>query len=246
MDRNLYIAMSGAKQILLAQASNSNNLANANTTGFRKDLQQFRAMPVYGTGFPSRVYAMSERPAVDFSAGAIQSTGRDLDVAINGNGWIAVQTQEGTEAYTRAGDLRISPDGILQTGRGFPVIGNGGPIAIPPVQKIFIGNDGTISIIPAGENATNLAVIDRIKLVSPAFDQLEKRNDGLLHLTEPVDLDPSADVGLESGALEGSNVNAVEAMVNMIELARQFELQVKMMKAVEENSSAAAQLMRIT
>lgn len=246
MDRNLYIAMSGAKQTLLAQASNSNNLANANTVGFRSDLNQFRAMPVFGTGYPSRVYAMTERPAVDFTSGTLQSTGRDLDVAVKGDGWITVQAKDGTEAYTRAGDLHISPQGILQTGRGFPVIGNGGPIAIPPAQKVEIGSDGTISTVPIGEDATTLAVIDQIKLVSPSFERLEKRNDGLMHVTDDGSLDVSAEVSLVSGTLESSNVNAVEAMVNMMELARHFELQVKMMKTVDDNSNATAQLMRMT
>lgn len=245
MDRNLYVAMSGAKQTLLAQSLNTNNLANLNTTGFRGDLDQFRAMPVYGAGLPSRVYAMTERPAVDFTPGQIQSTGRELDVAVEGTGWLAVQSDEGTEAYTRAGDLRITAEGILTTGRGFPVLGDGGPIAIPPAEKVEIGSDGTISIIPVGEGGTTLAVLDQIKLVNPPLDQLEKLNDGLLHLKEGAEADASAEVGLVSGALEGSNVNAVQSMVNMIELARQFELQVKMMETVEQNSSASAQIMRI-
>ncbi len=245
MDRNLYVAMSGAKQTLLAQASNSNNLANANTVGFRADLDQFRAMPVLGPGYPTRVYALVERPGVNFTHGALQPTGRDLDVAVKGDGWIAVQAKDGAEAYTRAGDLRISPEGLLQTSSGLPVLGNGGPIAIPDAEKLEIGSDGTISVIPVGQNSTTLAVIDRIKLVSPSADQLVKGNDGLLHLKGGGELDPSDNIGLVSGRLESSNVNAVEAMVNMIELARQFELQVKMMKTVDENSSTTAQMMRV-
>lgn len=245
MDRSLYIAMSGAKQMLQAQAANSHNLANASTPGFRADLEQFRSMPVFGPGFPSRVYAMTERPGVDFTPGPIQATGRELDVAIQGDGWLAVQAQDGREAYTRAGDLRLSPLGILQTGSGLPVLGNAGPIAIPPAQKLEIGEDGTISIIPVGEKADTLAVIDRIKLVNPPPDQLEKRQDGLLHWTGGGAVPADAGVKLASGALEGSNVSAVEAMVDMIELARQFELQVKLMNTVKEDEAASAQIMRL-
>ena len=245
MDRSLYVAMSGAKQILQAQTSNNNNLSNANTTGFRSDLQQFRSMQVFGPGHPSRVYAMSERPATDFNAGAIISTGRDLDVAIKGEGWIAVQSPDGSEAYTRAGDLRLTADGLLQTGSGLPVLGNGGPIALPPAQKLEIGSDGTISMVPLGQTSASLAIVDQIKLVKPPFDQLEKLNDGLMHLKDEKPVPASDQVFLVPGALESSNVNSVDAMVRMIELARQFELQVKMMKTASDNDAAGAQLMRM-
>ncbi|MEN8261111.1 MAG: flagellar basal-body rod protein FlgF [Pseudomonadota bacterium] len=245
MDRGLYIAMSGAKQTLLAQSSNSNNLANASTTGFRKDLQQFRSMAVFGPGHPSRVYAMTERPGVDVSSGPIQNTGRELDVAINGDGWMVVQGETGEEAFTRAGDLKITPEGLLQTGAGLQILGNQGSISIPPAQKLEIGSDGTISIVPLGGDSNALAVLDQIKLVNPSADSLEKRNDGLMYMKDGALAEPSVGVTLEQGALEGSNVNAVEALVNMIELARQFELQVKAMHAVDENEAASAQLMRM-
>lgn len=245
MDRSLYLAMSGAKQTLLAQAANANNLANASTTGFRRDLEQFRSMPVFGPGFPSRVYAMTERPGVDMSAGPVQVTGRELDVAINGEGWIAVQGEKGQEAYTRAGDLRVTPEGFLQTGTGLQVLGEGGAISIPPAAKIEIGGDGTISIVPLGDRASTLAVLDRIKLVKPPPESLEKRSDGLIYAKNSAAVDASAEVRLEQGALEGSNVSAVEAMVEMVELSRQFELQVKVMHAVDENEAASAQMMRL-
>ncbi len=238
--------MSGAKQTLQAQASNSHNLANASTTGFREDLAQFRSMPVYGQGYPTRVYAMTERPGINFQAGSIQSTGRELDVAVKGEGWIAVQAKDGSEAYTRAGDLRLTPEGVLETGTGLPVIGGGGPIAIPPAQKLEIGTDGTISIIPLGDKANTLAVLDQIKLVKPSLDQLEKREDGLIHLKSGGVAEASIDVSLITGSIEGSNVNAVSAMVSMIELARQFEMQVKMMKTVEQNEAASAKLMQMS
>ncbi len=245
MDRSLYIAMSGAKQTLLAQTSNANNLANIQTTGFKSDFDQFRSMPVFGPGFPSRVYAMSERPGSDFSMGSIQSTGNELDVAIKGDGWIAVESKEGKEAYTRSGDLSITPEGQLLTGSGLPVYGNEGPISIPAAEKIEIGNDGTISIIPLGDNETGLVVIDRIKLVTPDLANLEKLNDGLMHTKDGSVLEASADVSLVQGALEGSNVNAVSALVEMIELARNFELQTKVMKSADDNSGISAKLMQM-
>ncbi|MCP3671677.1 MAG: flagellar hook-basal body complex protein, partial [Gammaproteobacteria bacterium] len=168
MDRMLYVAMSGAKETLLAQAANSNNLANATTTGFLADLQQFRSMPVFGDGHPTRVYALSERPATDFKSGAIVQTGRELDVALNGKGWITVQAPDGSEAYTRRGDLKLDANGLLTTGNGLPVTGNGGPIAIPPAEKIDIAPDGTISIRPLGQAVNELAIVDQIRMVNPA------------------------------------------------------------------------------
>lgn len=246
MDRSLYIAMSGAKQTLQAQASNANNLANSQTTGFKSDFEQFRSMPVFGPGFPSRVYAMTERPGVDLTPGVIQTTGRELDVAIHGDGWIAVQGSEGKEAYTRAGDLRISPEGRLQTGTGLQVLGDDGPLAIPEAAKIEIGRDGSISIIPLGDNASTLVGVGRIKLVNPNLDDLEKLNDGLLTLKSGVPpLEADANVALTQGTLESSNVNSIAAMVEMIELSRNFELQVKVMKQADDNSGVSAKLMQL-
>ncbi len=230
MDRMLYIAMTGAKQILQAQAANNHNLANVNTSGFRADLAAFRAMPVFGEGYPSRVYAMAERPGINFSYGTIAATGRELDIAINGPGWLAVQAPDGSEAYTRAGDLRISSNGLLITGAGHPVLGNGGPIAIPPAEKIEIASDGTISIRPVGQAAAALTVVDRIKLVNPPLQSLQKDADGLMRLKEGGSAPAEAAMTVTAGSLESSNVNPVEALVTMISLARQFEMQIKTMR----------------
>jgi flagellar basal-body rod protein FlgF len=248
MDRSLYIAMNGAKQTLLAQTANSNNLANTQTTGFKSDFEQFRAMPEFGPGYPTRVYTMTERPGSDFSPGSMQTTGRELDVAINGNGWFAVQAPDGSEAYTRAGDLRITPEGLLQNGAGQQFLSEQGqPISIPPAQKIEIGRDGSISIIPQGSNATTLALVGRIKLVNPGDENLQKLEDGLMHPKQsggqPIPAD--ANVNLFQGALEGSNVNAMSALVEMIELSRNFEMQTKVMKTVDENAGASAKLMQM-
>ncbi len=246
MDRMLYLAMTGAKQIEIAQAVNTNNLANATTTGFKADLEQARAMPVFGPGMPSRVYAMTERPATDLTVGTIVQTGRELDMAVRGEGWIAVQAPDGSEAYSRAGDLRIDSVGLLVNGAGHPVIGNdGGPIAIPPFEKLEIGADGTLSIRPVGQAPNVLAEVDRIKLVNPGAEALTKGEDGLMRLKEGGIAPADAEVQLVSGALESSNVSAVEMMVRMIELSRQFEMQVKMMEAAKDNATQSDSLLRL-
>lgn len=245
MDRSLFVAMSGAKEILLAQAANANNLANVDTTAFKADLEQFRTQPLFGPGYPTRVYAMTERPAVDWSTGPLITTGRNLDVAIQGEGWLAVQTKDGTEAYTRAGELHIDEQGQLHNGAGLPVLGNNGPIAVPPASQIDIGSDGTISIIPQGGNATALVLVDQLKLVNPPKEQLQKGPDGLMRLASGQPAEPAAKVKVASGMLETSNVSSVEEMVQMIELQRHYEMQIKAMKAAEENSAAGAQLMRM-
>lgn len=245
MDRMLYVAMSGAKETLLAQATNSSNLANANTPGFLADLQQFRSMPVYGDGYPTRVYALSERPDIDFKSGSIIQTGQELDVALNGKGWIAVQAPDGSESYTRRGDLKLDANGLLTTGNDLPVIGNGGPIAIPPAEKIDIAPDGTISIRPLGQAANELAIVDQIKMINPENSDLEKGMDGLMRLKAGVTAEPDSSLQLVSGALESSNVNVVDSMVDMIELSRRFEIQVKMMKTAEEMEQGSTSILRI-
>jgi flagellar basal-body rod protein FlgF len=189
---------------------------------------------------------MTERPGTNMSAGAIQTTGRDLDIAVDGRGWIAVSGADGKEAYTRAGDLKITPEGLLQTGAGLSVIGESGkPITIPPAQKMEIGTDGTISIVPQGANATNTVITDRIKLVNPDPASLEKRDDGLMHPTQAGVIPADANVTVVQGALESSNVNALSAMVEMIELSKNFELQTKVMKNIDDVAGTASKLMQM-
>jgi len=244
MDRMLYISMNAAQQTMLSQAANSNNLANVHTTGFRADFEQFRSQPVFGEGLPSRVYSMSERAATNYQQGSIQSTGRELDISIQGDGFLAVQGKDGREGYTRAGDLQITASGQLITGTGLAVMGEGGPIAIPPAEKIEIGSDGTITIRPVGGDANALAILDRIKLVKPELTNVFKDSDGLMRMQDGGDAPLDATVTVASGTLEGSNVNAVSALVNLIELQRQYEMQVKMMKAADDNGAASARLLQ--
>lgn len=247
MDKMLYISMTGASQNTMAQRAHANNLANISTSGFHRDYEQARSMPVFGESYPARVYAMSERPATDFTPGSLQETGRDMDVAIEGQGWIAVQTPDGGEAYVRTASLQIDALGQLRTGNGLPVLGNGGPIAVPPEQKVEIGQDGTISIRALGEAPNVMAEVDRIKLVNPDPKTMEKGTDGLIRVkgaTEPVAAD--ANVRITSGFLESSNVNAVEEMTAMLSLSRQFELHVKMMRTAEEDAAAMARVMQLS
>lgn len=245
MDRMLYVAMSGAKQNMLAQAHNANNMANVSTTGFKADLAAARSMPLFGNGFPSRVFSMTEREGTDFNPGPIQTTGRELDIAIKKDGFITVQGADGNEAYTRAGSLRISNSGILETTGGLAVLGEGGPISIPPSTRVEVATDGTVSSITQSKGADVVSVIDRLKLVNPDLKNVIKGNDGLFHLRDGERAQTDAAVEIISGALEGSNVNIASELVNMIELARQFEMQVKMMKVAEENDEQATRLINI-
>lgn len=244
MDKLLYLSMTGATQAMLAQTAHANNLANVRTDGFKADLAQARAMPVFGEGLPSRVYAMTERPATDLSAGALNPTGRDLDVAVDGDGWLAVRAPDGSEAYTRAGDLHIDATGLVTTGRGLPLLGEGGPIVLPPATKVEIGQDGTITVRVQGDSANQLAVVDRIKLVNPDPQSLAKGEDGLMRVRQGGAAPLDEAVQIRSGYLETSNVNAVEELTAILDLSRRFEMNLKMMSDAKENADSAASILQ--
>jgi len=246
VDKALYIAMTGAKNNMLSQTAHANNLANINTHGFKADFAQARSMPIYyGDGHPSRAFALSERPATDFSHGPMVETGREFDIAIEGEGFIAVQSPDGTEAFTRVGSLYVDNLGMVKTGNGLPVMGNGGPIALPPSEKIEVAKDGTITVVPLGQGLNAIVQADRIKLVNPAIEDLEKLEDGLFHpINQEDEVPPDANVRVVSGFLEGSNVNGVHELTSVMELSRQYEMQVKMMQTAKENSEASARLLQ--
>ena len=245
MDKMLYIAMSGAKQNMHSLAINANNLANAKTTAFKADLAQARAMQVFGEGLPSRVFAMTEKASQNFDSGAMLTTGRDLDIAVSGDGWIAVQTKDGREAYTRDGHLRITEEGNIQTPNGDLVMGDTGPIILPlPVNNIQISTDGTIMVQPEGAPSTVQEEIDRIKLTKADPRMLERGNDGVFRRKDGRAMDADATVVVKNGMLEGSNVNPIGEMTEMISIQRQFEMQLKLMKTAEEIDSASASLLR--
>lgn len=245
MDEMAYVAMTGAIQTEYAQSINSNNLANISTTGFRSDLHSFSSVPIDGPGVETRVNAVVDSYGTDFTQGPVANTGRDLDVAIQGDGFIAVQAPDGTEAYTRAGDLRVEAGGLLANGAGHLILGDGGPVAVPPNSSLLIGGDGTISVQPLGQGPEALTIVDRIKLVNPDTSLLQKGADGLLYLQDGNVALADANVLLTSGALEQSNVNVAKTLVNMIELARQYEMQINVIKESKDNADAAAQIMSV-
>jgi len=244
MDKLLWTSMSGADQMMQAQGVAAHNLANASTTGFRADLHAFSSYVVQGSGFPTRVGVVHQATGFDPREGALQQTGRPLDVAVQGDGYLAVQARDGTEAYTRAGELRINPGGLLETAGGLPVLGDGGPISLPPSSRVEIGADGTITVVPEGLGPEAAAAVARVKLVRPDAALLSKGADGLLRLPEGQSAPADADVRVTSGALESSNVSIAESMIEMIQISREFELQVRLMRTAAENDEASQQLLR--
>ncbi len=237
MDRMIYLSMAGAKATMQRQDTLANNLANASTVGFRAELQAFRAVPVQGSGASTRVYAIETTSGYDNSPGVITHTGRNLDVAAQGKSWFAVQSLDGTESYTRAGGFEVSADGALVTRSGLPVMGDGGPIQVPPNSEVSFGSDGTVSSTVNGRSTA----VGKLKLVTPE-GALARGGDGLFRAAEG-DLPADASARVQSAALEGSNVSPVETMVTMIAAARQFETQMKMLQTAEANEKASSQLL---
>jgi len=246
MDRLIYTVASGTKHILEQQATTSNNLANVSTTGFRAQLDSFRAVPVQSDGLPTRAFVVDNTVGSDYSAGALQATGRDLDVAVKGKGWIAVQMADGTESYTRNGGFQVSPNGILQTANGLTVAGEGGPITIPPDSRVAIGGDGTVSTLSTTTVPAAPTVLGRLKLVNPNEADLVRGDDGMFRLKDGSSAPADPAVTVASGALEGSNVSAVDSMVSMITLARSFETQMSLLKNAENNAAKATQILALS
>ena len=248
MDNLLYVAMTGAKENFNSLAVRGNNLANASTTGFKADFEQARSMQAFGEGLPTRVFSLAEKPGQNMVNGAINTTGRDLDVAINGDGFIAVTDSNGAEAYTRDGSLIIDQNGNLKTTSGRSVLDvNGVAINIQmPVQKIFINQDGTVAGIPEGMESSNIEEFAQIKLVKPSISDVYKGDDGLFRRKDGVKALEDPTVRLENGALEMSNVNVADEMINMIRIEKMFTTQVKLMKTAEEMDQQANNLLRLS
>jgi len=245
MDRLIYTAMTGAKHVFMQQAGTANNLANASTVGFKSQEHRFRAVPVQSQAMPTRAFVVDASVSDVFDEGPQLFTGRNLDVSVKGQGWIAVQMPDGTEAYTRAGSFDVDVNGILTTKSGHAVLGDGGPITIPPDTNVEIAPEGTVSVVNATGARNNANAVGRIKLVNPPEGDLVRGGDGLFRLKsgEPAPLDER--VRLTSGMLEGSNVNVTDAMVNLISLARQFEMQVKLLQTADTNAQRADQLLSL-
>ena len=238
MDRMIYLSMAGAKATMQRQDALAHNLANASTAGFRAEMTAFRAVPVLGSGASTRVYAIESTPGYNAEPGPEQATGRNLDVSLKGNAWLAVQGLDGTEAYTRAGALDVDAEGLLITKTGRTVLGDGGPITIPPNAQVQIASDGTIS---AAVGNTKPQMVGKLKLVTPEAP-LQRGEDGLFRAADG-DLPADPNARLQDGALEGSNVSAVETMIAMIAASRQFEQQMKMVHSAQEKEQTAAKLL---
>lgn len=244
MDKSLYVAMTGASATLRTQASVSHNLANTNTVGFQATLNGTVAVPVAGQGLASRVAASSRTFGVSDAGGAVTNTGNPLDVALRQDRWLAVQDPAGGVAYTRAGDLRLTPNGMLVTGTGLPVLDAGGaPMAVPPHQSMDIGADGTVSIVPQGQPASTLTTVGRLNVVEARTDALVRGDDGLMRAAPGTAPAPANGPSLVAGAVEGSNVDGTAMLVSMIQLSRQFEMQVRVLHTGDENARAANALL---
>jgi flagellar basal-body rod protein FlgF len=246
MDKMLYIAASGAKQDLLGTSVRANNLANAQTVGFKAQLEQARAMPAFGDGLPTRVFSMTENPVNNFNSGAMMQTDRQLDLAIQGDGWFSVLDDKGNEAYSRNGSFQLGANGELKDSHGNTVVGDSGPVFLPiPLSNINIANDGTLSVRPQGAPVSVLEEIGRLKLVNPDVRQIQRGEDGLFRLRSGDQAQEDPLVSIRTGVLEGSNVNPVEEMVKMISLQRHYEMQVKLMKQAERLDTRGNSLLRI-
>lgn len=246
MDKLIYTAMTGAKHLLNRQATISNNLANANTTGFRAETTAFRVAPLTpgrtGEGMMTRYFSVDSTTGFDTTPGTIATTGRELDAAIDGEGWFAVQGDDGTEEYTRDGGFQLSSDGTLVTASGRQVMGEGGPITVPADHRVLIGSDGTVSASPLSQ-PNSVLQLGKLKLVNPDPSEMEKSTDGLVRMRNGEAADSDGNVKVVGGALEGSNVNVVEAMVSMIEVSRQFDMQMQMLKNADQNGQSAQKLL---
>jgi flagellar basal-body rod protein FlgF len=245
MDKLVYTAASGLKAHMASQAAIANNMANVNTTGYRADRVVFDRLSVTGPGFDARVPASEQVLDADRKAGAMMQTGRDLDVAVTGDAWIAVQAPDGTEAYTRRGDLSVNASGVLETGDGHPVMGSGGPITVPPAQSVKIGRDGSVAIVPAGSTDGVSQVIDTVKLVSTKGSQTAKGLDNLLYVKGGGVLPQDMEAQVTSGALEGSNVDMTQSLVDMIENQRAYEVQANLLKEAKNMDESSASVMRM-
>ena len=245
MDRLIYTAMTGAKHVFMQQAGTANNLANASTVGFKAQEHRFRAVPIQGEGMPTRAFTVDASVADVFDEGPLMFTGRQLDVAVQGRGWLAVQLPDGSEAYTRAGSLDVAVTGLLQTKGGYPLLGDGGPITVPPDNRIEIAPDGTISVVPTFGTPNNANAIGRLKLVNPPEGDLVRGGDGLFRQRNGQPAAADDRVKVASGTLEGSNVNVTDAMVNLISLSRQFEMQIKLLQTADTNAQRADQLLSL-
>jgi len=245
MDRLIYTALSGMRGAMSRQTTTANNLANANTTGFRAEMSSATALWVRGAGLESRAPVTQDVVGADMAPGSVTQTGRDLDVAMQGGALLAVQAEDGSEAYTRRGDLQVSATGVVTTGDGHPVLGDGGPLTIPPADSIRIADDGAIWIVPTGGDPSQPQQVDRLKLVTTAGTRVQKSSDGLFRVANGGALPSDPDARVTPQALEGSNVNTSQTLIDMIEASRSWDMQLQLVTSAREMDTSAADLMRL-
>lgn len=243
MDRLIYTALSGASHTLMEQQISANNLANVNTGGFRSDIALSQSEQVQGRGFSTRFMSAENQSGINDSAGIPEKTDRSLDVAIQGKGYIAVQDAAGNEVYTRNGNIQQDDQGQL-TVNGYLVLGDNGPIVLPPNAIASFGSDGTLSVTPDDGDVKGTMDVDRLKLVDIPLNNLAKNPEGMLVTANGVPASVDEDIKVSGGYLESSNVSAVSEMMASISLNRQFESQIKMMKAAEDLSDYGNRLLR--
>ncbi|MBI3903659.1 MAG: flagellar basal-body rod protein FlgF [Nitrosomonadales bacterium] len=245
MDRLIYTAMTGAAHVMQQQAAVSQNLSNVNTPGYRAAINTFRAVPLVGEGLQTRTFVVDSTAGSDFSQGVMQQTGRSLDLAVMGQGWITVQGQDGNEAYTRDGSFQLTTEGVLQTRSGLNVMSDSGPITIPENTEVTIAKDGTISTVPSTSQRNQVVTVGRIKLVNPPENQMVRGDDGLFRLKSGAATEADAAVTVVQSNIEGSNVNTVSAMVDMISLARQYDMQMKMLQSADNDAKQATTVLTL-
>lgn len=246
MDRLIDITRTAMRGSLARQTALANNLANTNTAGFRAEIVNASTRWLSGQTFNSRAEQVDQVVAADMAQGTVTQTGNPLDIAVNGDGaLIAVQANDGSEGYTRRGDLRINDSGLLTTGDGHPVLGESGPITLPPADSIAIGRDGTITIVPQGGDPNQPQEVDRIKLVNATGSTIAKGTDNLFREVNGGALPQDPQASVTAGALEGSNVSATTALVQMIEASRAWETQIKLIDTAKDIDNGGASLMRL-
>ena len=245
MDRLIYTSLTAMRGSMSRQTAIANNLANAQTPGFRADIANAQSLWLDGNGLDARAMASEEVRGADMRAGTVTQTGRDLDIAMQGDALLVVQAENGEEAYTRRGDLQISPSGLLTTGDGHPVQGGQGPVTIPPADAISIDQEGRVWIVPQGGDPENPQEVDRLRLATPVGSEIAKGLDGLFRVKGGGILPDDPEARLLTRSIEGSNVTATSALVEMIEASRSWDTQLKMISDVRDMDSATANLMQL-
>lgn len=245
MDKMVHLSLRAMRGVMNRQTAIANNMANADTTGFRAEIVSAQAQYVHGEGLQSRATPNEYVLTADLNPGAIKSTGRPLDIALGGQSMLAVQAPGGDEGYTRRGDLMLTESGLLTTGDGHPVLGEGGPLIVPPADKVTIAEDGGVWIVPTGGDPNQPQQVDRLRVVNPNGSEIVKAEDTLFRVKNGGALPSDPDARLQSGALEGSNVNMTQALVDMIETSRAYEAQVKLLSSAKEMDDGGASVMQL-